>query len=163
MKAFGDMGHTARLRIIRDRFIAGHDSCDLRRHLDSVAPETPIWDIIDRCQVWESHADSDARKFSRPGPERALPVYTVDDPGCGRDDRMVAAITTSPTAPDQLEILLRWLLPIPVAPTPPPKPVPSAVEQLLQRLLVGAQAPEPVPPVITDIATGLDCGGVFLV
>ena len=35
VKAFGDMGQTARLRIIRDRFIAGHDSCELRRHLDS--------------------------------------------------------------------------------------------------------------------------------
>ena len=58
-KAFGDMGHTARLRIIRDRFIAGHDSCDLRQHLDRVSPETPIRDIVDRCRVWESHADSD--------------------------------------------------------------------------------------------------------
>ena len=29
VKAFGDMGHTARLCIIQDRFIAGHDSCEL--------------------------------------------------------------------------------------------------------------------------------------
>ena len=57
--AFGDMGHPARLRIIRDRFIGGHGSCELRRHLDSVAPETPIRDIVDHCRVWESHADSD--------------------------------------------------------------------------------------------------------
>ena len=34
VKAFGDMGQTARLRLIRDRFIAGHSSCELRRHLD---------------------------------------------------------------------------------------------------------------------------------
>ena len=45
MKAFGDMGNAARLRILRDRFIAGQDSFELRRHLDSVAPETRIWDI----------------------------------------------------------------------------------------------------------------------
>ena len=32
VKAFGDMGQTARLRLIRDRFIAGHSNCDLRRH-----------------------------------------------------------------------------------------------------------------------------------
>ena len=119
MKALGDMGQTARLRIIRDRFIAGHDSCDLRRHLDSVSPETPIQDVVDHCRVWESHADSDARRFSKPGPARALPIYTVDDPGHGRDDRMVEAITNSPTAPDQLETLLRRLLPTPVMPTPP--------------------------------------------
>ena len=36
VKAFGDMGQTARLRLIRDRFIARHDNCDLRRNLDSV-------------------------------------------------------------------------------------------------------------------------------
>ena len=51
IKAFGDMGQTARLRIIRDRFVAGHDSCELRRHLDSVPPETPygILLIVARC------------------------------------------------------------------------------------------------------------------
>ena len=58
-KAFGDMGHVARLRLIRDRFIAGHDSRGLRRHLDSVAPETPIRDIVDRCWLWESHAETE--------------------------------------------------------------------------------------------------------
>ena len=42
VKAFGDMGQTARLRLIRERFIAGHNSCELRRYLDSVPPETPI-------------------------------------------------------------------------------------------------------------------------
>ena len=47
VKDFGDMGHTARLRLIRDRFIAGHSSCELRRHLDSVPPETPIRDVVD--------------------------------------------------------------------------------------------------------------------
>ena len=41
VKAFGDMGQIARLRLIRDRFIAGHSSCELRRHLDSVPPENP--------------------------------------------------------------------------------------------------------------------------
>ena len=56
VKAFGDMGQTARLHLIRDRFIAGHSNCDLRRHLDSVSPETPIRDVVDRCRVWESHA-----------------------------------------------------------------------------------------------------------
>ena len=42
VKAFWDMGQTARLRLNRDRFIAGHSSCELRRYLDSVPPETPI-------------------------------------------------------------------------------------------------------------------------
>ena len=29
VKAFGNMGQIARLRLIRDRFIAGHENCDL--------------------------------------------------------------------------------------------------------------------------------------
>ena len=58
VKAFGDMGQTARLRLIRDRFIAGHSSCELRRHLDSVPPETPITDVVDRFRIWESPVGS---------------------------------------------------------------------------------------------------------
>ena len=32
VKAFGNMGQVARLRLIHDRFIAGHANCDLRRY-----------------------------------------------------------------------------------------------------------------------------------
>ena len=118
LKAFGDMSHTARLRIIRDCFIAGHASFELLRNLDSVAPDTPIQDIVDRCRVWEGHADADNRRGSRLGPERALPIYVVDDTSGQSADQTVAAVTTLPTA--QLESLLRWLLPTPVAPPQPP-------------------------------------------
>ena len=72
VKAFGDMGQTPRLRLIRDRFIAGHASCELCRYLDSVPPETPIRDVVDRCRVWESHADPEIRRVSKPGPD---PIY----------------------------------------------------------------------------------------
>ena len=58
VKAFGDIGQMVRLRLIRDRFIAGHESCELRRHLDCLPPDTPLRDIVDRCRVWESHSDS---------------------------------------------------------------------------------------------------------
>ena len=59
--AFGDMGHMAHLRLVRDWFIAWQDSRALHRHLDSVSPETPIRDIVDLCRVWESHADMEDR------------------------------------------------------------------------------------------------------
>ena len=146
------MDHIARLRLLRDRFIAGHDSCALCRHLDSVAPETPIRYIVDRCRVWESHADTEARRFSKRGPE----IYTVDEPGCGLDDHMVAVLTVPPAVPDQLEILLRRLLPNKVVPASPPKPEPTELgcagteahsktgitdmETLLQGLLPGMPA-----------------------
>ena len=121
-KAFGDI---SRLRIIRDHFIAGHNCCELGHHLDSVAPETPIQNIVDRCWVWESHADSDNRRVGRPVPEKALPIYTVSDANGGGVGRVATAVPASPTRPDQLERLLRRLLPTQVLPTPPPKPVPS--------------------------------------
>ena len=156
VKAFADMGHMARLRLIRDRFIAGHDSCVLRRHLDSVSPETPIQDIVNRCRVWESQADTEARRFSKPNPERALPIYTVNELRCVMQDRMVAAVTIPPAEPDPLEILRRRFLPTPVMPALPPKPVPTEVESLLQRLLGEVRAPKPTSPDksgITDLET----------
>ena len=79
VKAFGDMGQTARLRLIRDHFIAGHSSCELRRYLDSVPPETPIRDVVDRCRVWESHADPEIRRVRKPGPEPVYPAYVVGE------------------------------------------------------------------------------------
>ena len=146
VKAFGYMGQTARLRIIRDRSIAGHDSCELRQHLDSVSPETPIRDIVDRCRLWESHADSDTRRFSQPGPDRTLPIYTVDALREAVDDRVVAAVTTTQPEPDWLETLLRRLLSGLAVPSLPPEPAPLPLEQLLQSLLTEAQAPLPTPP-----------------
>ena len=75
VKAFGDIGQTARLRLIRDRFIAGHDSCELRRHLDCLPPDTPLRDIVDRCRVWESHSDMRARNVNHP--KITYPAYVV--------------------------------------------------------------------------------------
>ena len=71
--------HLARLWLIRDRFIAGHSSCELRRHLDSVPPETPIRDVVDRCRVWESHADPAVHRVSKSSPDPIYPAYMVGD------------------------------------------------------------------------------------
>ena len=78
VKAFGDMGQTA-LRLIWDRFIAGHSSCELRRYLDSVPPETPIRDVVDRCRVWDSYADLEIRRVSKSVPEPVYPTYVVSE------------------------------------------------------------------------------------
>ena len=48
-RGFGDTGPSARTRMVRVRFISGHPDCQLRCHLDSVPPDTPIQDIVDRC------------------------------------------------------------------------------------------------------------------
>ena len=45
-----------------------------------------------------SFADTGAQRIVKLGPERALPVYTVDEPGGGGGlaDQMVAAVTAPP-------------------------------------------------------------------
>ena len=132
VKAFGDMGQTARLRLIRDRFIAGHSNCDLRRHLDSVPPETPIRDVVDRCRVWESHADPAVRRVSKPSPDLMYPAYVVGDADNNIETTRVAAVTGQGSSPNQLEELLRRVL-TPAEPLAP-KPEVPAVEKLLQQL-----------------------------
>ena len=132
VKAFGDMGQTAWLRLIRDRFIAGHSSCELRRHLDSVPPETPIRDVVDRCRIWESHADPAVCCVSKPSPDQTYPAYVVGDSDSISETTRVAAVNRPRSGPDQLEDLLRRLL-LTVDPPAPIQEVPP-VEKLLQRL-----------------------------
>ena len=152
VKAFGDMGQTARHRLIRYRFIAGLKSCELRRHLDSVPPETPMWDIVDRCRVWESHADSDIRRVSKPGPDPAFPTNVVDEVDRGVDDIRVVGVTTPKSTPEQVEIFFCRLMASAAAPAPTPAPEPPALERLLQRLVVETQVRQPVPAAATGSA-----------
>ena len=134
VKAFGDMGQTARLWLIRDRFIAGHSSCELRRYLDSVPPETPIRDVVDRCRVWESHADPEIRRVNKSGPGPIYPAYLVGESDKGVEEIRVAAVTKPKSTLDLVEDLFRRLLAGAAAPAPVPAPVP-VVEKLLQHLV----------------------------
>ena len=149
VKTFGDMGQTAWLRLIRDRFIAGHSSCELRRYLDSVPPETPIRDVVDRCRVWESHADPEIRRVSKPGPEPIYPAYLVGDSDKGVEEIRVAAVTKPKSTLGQVEDLFRRLLVDAAAPAPVPAPV---VEKLLQRLVAESQIRQPAPVVASEPA-----------
>ena len=135
LKAFGDMGHLVHLRLVRDRFITGQDSCALRRHLDSVSPETPLWDIVDRCRVWESHAEFEDRRGWYPSPDRSRPVYTINDGGNTGDDLQGVADDMTPEAKDMLESLMQHLLPTPAVSPPKATPMPSELELLIQRLM----------------------------
>ena len=137
------MGPNARLRLIRDRFIAAHENYALRRHLDSVPPETPIRDIVDRCIVWESHANSDTRRIVRLMPERAWPAYMVNTQACVPEDQVVAAVAAPPVGLGDIEALLRHLLPTVPVQTPPPRAVSMEMEIMLERLLSNAPAPPP--------------------
>ena len=56
-RAFADINTSIQLQLV-DRFITGQTDCALRRHLDSMGPDTPMRDIVDSCRVWESHAEA---------------------------------------------------------------------------------------------------------
>ena len=109
MKAFGNMGQIARLRLIRDRFIAGHENCDLRRYLDCVPPDTPLRDIVDRCRVWESHGTTETRRVSKPMPEPIYPTYVVEQPDYESEPVCVVSVNKQNRQVDETEELLKKL------------------------------------------------------
>ena len=125
------------LRLIWDRLIAGHSSCELRRHLDSVPPETPMREVVDRCRVWESPNNPTIHRISKPSTDLTYPTYVVGDADRNSENTRVAAVTGQRSGMTQLEDLLRRFL------TPVESPALSAevptVEKLLQRLVTETQ------------------------
>ena len=141
VKAFGDIGQTARLRLIRDRFIAGHDSCELRRHLDCLPPDT-LRDIVVRCRVWESHSDLLARnvnKLERSVEDtNALLSKLVDMLSPGVNTTMKAP---EPSTLDKLVHLLRDKVAA-TKPVLPVTPEPTKLETKLQSFLNSNRMPK---------------------
>ena len=149
VKAFGDMGQAARRRLIRDRFIAGHNSCELCRYLDCVPPDTPLRDIVDRCRVWESHAEPEVRRVSKPMPEPAYPAYVVNESEYETEPVRVVTVNKPNSLVDQMEELLKRLLAglTPAVPTPAKAPETSPMDKLVQLLLLETQKRKPAPQV----------------
>ena len=100
---------------------------------------------MDRCRVWESHADPEIRRVSKPSPDPIYLAYVVGDSDHVGETIRVAAVTKPKSPPDQLEDLLRRLLANMAAPVPVPAPVLEVptVEKLLQRLVAETQSHQP--------------------
>ena len=150
VKAFGDIGQTSRLRLIRDQFIAGHESCELRQHLDCLPPDTPLRDIVDRCRVWESHSDLSGRNVSKP--ELTYPAYVVKTPE--KDPEPVRAVTVNKPerSVDDTNELLRKLVEMLTsgAISTARAPDSSILDKLLQLLTEKAAARKPFLPAPTE-------------
>ena len=116
-------------------------------------PETPIRDVVDRCRVWESHADPAVRQVSKPSPDPIYLAYVVGDSDNISDTTRVAAVTRPRSGPDQLDDLLQRLLM--AVDTTAPRPEVSAVEKLLQRLVAETQS-RPSPVVSPPESVGLE-------
>ena len=99
-RAFADIDSSMQLQMVRDRFIVGQAECALRRHLDSLGPDTPMRDIVDSCRVWESH--NEAAIGRNDGSDRNSPraVNQVME-----DSQSPAVSTESET----LDEIMRWL------------------------------------------------------
>ena len=81
-RAFMDIDTSIQLQMVRYRFINGQAECALRRHLDSLGPDTPMADIVDCCRVWERHreVEIEPRTSVDRRPARAICQVTADEP-----------------------------------------------------------------------------------
>ena len=101
-----DVDASVRLQLVRDMFIIGQEHRALRRHLDSVGPDTPISDIVDRCRVWESHDECNSRPMARHEPTGPRGVFQVTQQISDEHSKM----STEPDpAPSEFEILAQRL------------------------------------------------------
>ena len=109
---------------------------------------------MDPCRVWESHADPEIRRVSKPGPDPIYPAYVINDSDKVVDETRVAAVTKPKSMTDKMEELLRRLLVDVTTPIPVPVPVPEVpvVEKLLQRLVTETQIRQPAPVVASEPA-----------
>ena len=100
--------------------------------------------IVDRCCVWESHAEYTDSWGACPSPERPQSVYRVDatQPECEPE--------VSSEDQDVLDLLMRQLLPTPVVSPPRVTPIPSDRELLIQRLVPLMGPEHPAWPVLQE-------------
>ena len=88
------------------RFIIGQENRALRQLLDSVGPDTPISDIVDRCRIWESHDESNSGPITRHEPTGPRGVFQVTQRV--NDEHSEMATEPGP-APSEYEILAQRL------------------------------------------------------
>ena len=111
----------------------------------------------DRCHVWESHADPEVRRISKPSLDPIYRAYVVGDSDNISETKRVAAVTRPKFGTDQLEDMLRRLLAAVATPAPVPAPVSEGptLEKLLQRLVAKTQS-RPPPVVSPPEPVGLE-------
>ena len=150
-KAFVDVDAPVRLQLVRDRFIIGQEHRTLRRHLDSVGPDTPISDIVDRCRVWESHEESNSRLMARLEPTGPRGFFQVTQQ---ISDEHSGLSTEPDKTPSEFGILAQRLGKM-VQQTESENSETIDIEQLLRRLLpVDTEIEETEQP--TSEAEGVD-------
>ena len=100
---------------------------------------------MDRCRVWESHADQVVRRMTKPTPDLMYPTYAVGDTDNDKEVTRVAGVTGLRSDQNQFEDLLRSI----VSAVEHPAPIPeiSDMEKLLLQL---AREPPDGPPAVVN-------------
>ena len=113
----------------------------------------PLRDIVDRCRVWESHADPEVRRTSKPMPEPAYPTYVVKQPDYETEPVCVVTVNKPNSSVDQSEELLKKLLALLTSTVSPPSRAPelSPMDKLVQLLLSETAKGEPSPPAPVEL------------
>ena len=62
---------------------------------------------MDRCRVWESHADPEVRRVSKPMLEPAYPTYVVEQSEYETEPVQVVIVNKPNSSVDQSEELLK--------------------------------------------------------
>ena len=134
-RAFMDMDFKIQLQMVRDRFIDGQAERALRRHLDSLGPNTPMTDIVDCCRMWERHCEVEIqpRTSADRRPVRVICQVTEVEP-------------TPAVSPEKetIEDIIKKLLPMPAPPPLQAVPISSDRDLLIQQLMEAIRPPTPV-------------------
>ena len=129
-----DVNLKMQLQMVRDRFMDGQADRLLRRHLDSLGPNTPMIEMVDSCRIWERHCEPEIRP--RMGMDRG-PVHMT---GQVSEDRPIPAI---PSEMESVEEMIRRLLP-----TPAPPPLQAAPKYADTDILVRQLMETICPPML---------------
>ena len=117
-RAFTDIDSSIQRQMVPDRFIDGQAECALRRHLDSLIPDTPMSDIVDSCRVWESHRDVETEPGMRSNRRHVHAICQV-----AVDEQIRMPLPEK----ESLEEIISKLLPTPAPPKTRKDPIPSAI------------------------------------
>ena len=113
--------------MVRDRFIDGQAEYALRRHLDSLGPNT-IPDIVDCCRIWERHCEVEIQ--TQTGADRR-PMHVAET-------ELIRAMTPET---ETVVNMIEKLLPTPVPPPLRAAPIRSDRDLLVQQLMAAICLP----------------------
>ena len=146
-RAFIDIDISIQLQMVCDRFIDGQVECALRRHLDSLGPDTSMADIVDCCQVWESHRDVETEPSMSANRRPAHTVCPVTE--------VEPTATISPeteTVEDMIRMLLSTPAPTPLQAVPICSDQDLRIQQLIEAICPPTQGAQERSPGSSQVA-----------